>query len=51
MTVKTAGVAAGAETAEQRSRTDRAARGKDARAVAPLESHAEFAPGWGRYGD
>jgi uncharacterized protein (DUF2252 family) len=29
---------------EQLSRADRAARGKDARAVAPLESHAEFAP-------
>ena len=30
------------------SRADRAARGKDARAVAPLESHAEFRPGRGR---
>ena len=29
---------------EQRSRADRVARGKDARAVAPLESHAEFTP-------
>ena len=29
---------------EQLSRADRVARGKDARAVAPLESHAEFAP-------
>jgi uncharacterized protein (DUF2252 family) len=28
---------------EQLSRADRVARGKDARAVAPLESHAEFA--------
>jgi uncharacterized protein (DUF2252 family) len=37
-----------AETAEQLSRADRAARGKDARAVAPLESHAEFSPGPGR---
>ena len=34
-----------AETVEQLSRADRVARGKDARAVAPLESHAEFAPG------
>ena len=33
-----------AETVEQLSRADRAARGKDARAVTPLESHAEFAP-------
>jgi uncharacterized protein (DUF2252 family) len=33
---------------EQPSRADRAARGKDARAVAPLESHAEFAPGGSR---
>ena len=32
-----------AEPAEQLSRADRVARGKDARAVAPLESHAEFA--------
>jgi uncharacterized protein (DUF2252 family) len=30
------------------SRADRAARGKDARAVAPLESHAEFSPRAGR---
>src|SRR6201998_2428452 len=29
---------------EQLSPADRAARGKDARAVAPLESHAEFTP-------
>ena len=29
---------------EQLSRADRAARGKDARAVAPLESHSEFTP-------
>jgi uncharacterized protein (DUF2252 family) len=33
-----------AGTMEQLSRADRVARGKDARAVAPLESHAEFAP-------
>jgi uncharacterized protein (DUF2252 family) len=32
----------------QLSRADRAARGKDARAVAPLESHAEFSPAQGR---
>jgi uncharacterized protein (DUF2252 family) len=37
-----AGLAAGA--GEQLSRADRVARGKDARALAPLESHAEFAP-------
>ncbi len=33
---------------EQLSRADRAARGKDARAVAPLESHAEFRAGGAR---
>ena len=33
-----------AGTVEQLSRADRVARGKDARAVAPLESHAEFDP-------
>ena len=33
---------------EHLSRADRAARGKDARAVAPLDSHAEFSPGRGR---
>ncbi len=33
---------------ERLSRADRAARGKDARAVAPLESQAEFRPGRGR---
>ncbi|MGO9142973.1 MAG: DUF2252 domain-containing protein [Streptosporangiaceae bacterium] len=57
MTVKTEGAAPGspavrasargsprAETVEQLSRADRVAQGKDARAVAPLESHAEFAP-------
>ena len=61
MTVKTGGVASGspaartsgngstrAGTVEQLSRADRVARGKDARAVAPLESHAEFAPAGSR---
>jgi uncharacterized protein (DUF2252 family) len=33
---------------EQLSQADRVARGKDARAVAPLESHAEFRPGRSR---
>jgi uncharacterized protein (DUF2252 family) len=33
---------------EQLSRADRVARGKDARAVAPLESHGEFRPGRAR---
>ena len=33
-----------AETAEQLSRADRVAQGRDARAVAPLDSHAEFSP-------
>ena len=33
-----------AGTVEQLSRADRVARGKDARGVAPLESHAEFDP-------
>ena len=33
---------------EHLSRADRVARGKDARAVAPLESHAEFAPAGSR---
>jgi len=37
-----------AATVEQPSRADRVARGKDARAVAPLESHAEFSPRPGR---
>ena len=37
-----------AAPAEQPSRADRVARGKDARAVAPLDSHAEFSPGPGR---
>ena len=57
MTVKTEGAASGSPavrasgkgsrqpgTVEQLSRADRVARGNDARAVAPLESHAEFAP-------
>ena len=61
MTVKTEGAAAersGARTsgrgpartgtAEHLSRADRAARGKDARAAAPLDSHAEFSPRPGR---
>jgi uncharacterized protein (DUF2252 family) len=33
---------------EQLSRADRVARGKDARALAPLDLHAEFAPGKSR---
>ena len=33
---------------EHLSRADRVARGKDARAVAPLDSHGEFAPGGSR---
>jgi uncharacterized protein (DUF2252 family) len=37
-----------AGAAEQPSRADRAAQGKDARAVAPLESQGEFRPGPGR---
>ncbi len=37
-----------ASTAEQLSRADRVARGKDARKAAPLESHAEFRPGGSR---
>ena len=37
-----------AGTAGQLTRADRAARGKDARAQAPLESQAEFAPGGSR---
>ena len=36
-----------AATVEQLSRADRVASGKDARAVAPLESHAEFSAGPG----
>ena len=37
-----------AGTMEQPSRADRVARGKEARRVAPLESHAEFAPAGSR---
>ena len=37
-----------AGTAEPLSRADRMARGKDARVVAPLESHGEFSPDRGR---
>ncbi len=37
-----------AAAAEPLSRADRAARGKDARTAAPLESHAEFRPGVSR---
>ena len=37
-----------AAAAEQPSRADRVARGKDARAVAPLDSHAEFRAGRSR---
>ena len=57
MTVTTEGAASGspaarasgkgsprAGTVEQLSRADRVARGKDARAVAPLQAHAEFTP-------
>src|SRR3974390_173954 len=56
MTVKTEDAARGGRSAarpsragsraagEQLSRADREARGKDARAAAPLESHAEFGP-------
>ena len=44
MTVKTEPARRGAPGQEQLSRADRVAKGKDARAVAPLESHAEFTP-------
>jgi Uncharacterized protein conserved in bacteria (DUF2252) len=37
-----------AAAVEQLSRADRMARGKDARAAAPLDSHAEFGPGRSR---
>src|ERR1039458_2622219 len=37
-----------AGTVKRLIRADRVARGKDARAVAPLESHAEFTPGASR---
>ena len=40
--------AAKARTAEQLTRADRVARGKDARTAAPLESQAEFRPGRSR---
>jgi hypothetical protein len=36
------------EAVEQLGRADRVARGKEARALAPLDSHAEFAPGKSR---
>ncbi len=48
MTVTTRRGPAQTGTVEQLSRADRVARGKDARAVAPLEAHAEFAPGKSR---
>jgi Uncharacterized protein conserved in bacteria (DUF2252) len=48
MTVTTRQGPAQTGTVEHLSRADRLARGKDARAVAPLESHAEFAPGESR---
>jgi len=48
MTVTTRRGPAQTGTVEHLSRADRAARGKDARAVASLESHAEFAPGRSR---
>jgi uncharacterized protein (DUF2252 family) len=41
-------IRASGRAGEQLSRADRAARGKDARAVAPLDSHAEFAPAGSR---
>ncbi len=49
MTVTTRrGPAQSGAAEEHLTRADRAARGKDARAVAPLESHAEFRPGGSR---
>jgi len=48
MTVATRQGPAQTGTVEHLSRADRVARGKNARAVAPLESHAEFAPGGSR---
>ena len=45
-TAKRSGARAG--TVEQLSRADRVARGKDARVLAPLASHAEFVPGGSR---
>ena len=44
MVTRQGGFTARAGTAELLSRADRVARGKDARDVAPLESHAEFVP-------
>ena len=40
--------AARAASVQQLSRADRVARGKDARAVAPPDGHAEFGPGRSR---
>ena len=48
MTVTTRRGPAQTGTVEHLSRDDRLARGKDARAAAPLESHAEFTPGRSR---
>ena len=48
MTVTTGRDPAQTGTVEHLSRADRVARGKEARAVAPLESHAEFTPGRSR---
>ena len=50
MAVKSAGAGRGSGPGRERAgkaastRADRVARGKDARAWAPLESHAQFAP-------
>jgi hypothetical protein len=45
MSVKTEGtVRERARTGEQLTHADRVAQGKDARALAPLESHAQFTP-------
>ena len=43
-----AGRPARAAAVEHLGRAERAARGKEARVVAPLDSHAEFSPGRGR---
>ena len=48
MTVTTRRGPAQTGTVEHLSRADRAARGKDARTAAPLESHAEFRPSGSR---
>jgi uncharacterized protein (DUF2252 family) len=48
MTVTTRRGPAQTGMVEQLSRADRVAQGKDARAAAPLGSHAEFSPGPGR---